>query len=105
MESLADVWFRSGKSSECLYPGSKEKIITELKYWVQRRKTFNNIQMASNWDVLRNMDYHQQMETQIEANNGILTQALRDQNNNFTATDMRNRIRHWVSHCTDYSEF
>ena len=105
MESLADVWFRSGKSSECLYPGSKEEIITELKYWVQRRKTFNDIRMAKNWDVLRNLDYHLQIKTQIEANNGILTQVLWDQNNNATATDVRNRICHRVSHCTGHSEF
>ena len=105
MESLADVWFRSGKSSECLYPGSKEEIIKELKYWVQRRKTFNNIQMAENWDVLRTLYYDQQIETQFEANNGIVTQALWDQNNDFTARDMRNRIRHRVSHCTDHSVF
>lgn len=105
MESLADVWFRSGKSSECLCPGSKEEIITELKYWVQRRKTFNNIRMAECWDALRTADHHQQIKTQIEANNEMPTQALWDQDNNFAATETRNRIRHRVSHCTDHSEF
>ena len=105
MTSLADVWVRSGKSTECLHPGSMEEIITELKSWVKRRKIFNNINMAESWDLFRTVDYHQQIKAQLKSNKEIPAQAAVDQVANIVAREMKSLIRHRVSHCTDHSEF
>lgn len=105
MQSLADVWVRSGKISRCLYYGSKEEIITELKSWVERRKTFNNAKVAESWDVFRAADLQQQIETLHESNQGKEDQAIFDQVSDLTAIQMRNFIHLRVSHCTDHSEF
>ena len=105
MQSLADTWIRSGKSSKCLYPGSKEEIITELKSWVERRRILNNTMMVECWDVFRVADLAKQIDTLQESNQGKKDQAIWDQTGNLTAIDMRNFIHLRVSHCTDHSEF
>ena len=105
MESLADVWVRSGKNSKYLYLGNREEIITELKSWVKRRKILNNIKMVQYWDVFRIEDYFQETEAQLVSNQEPQTQAEADQNANFMAIQMRIRIRYHVSHCTNHSEF
>ena len=105
MTSLVDVWVRSGKSSECLHPGSTEEIITELKSWVKRRKILNNIKVAECWDVFCTADYHQQIKAQLESTEEIPTQEVVDQIANLTAREMKSFIHLRVSHCTDHSEF
>ena len=105
MQSLADVWDRSGRNSKCLCPGSKEEIITELKSWVERRKILNNTKMVECWDVFRAADLRQQIDTLVDSNQGKEDQAMWDQIGNVTAIETGNFIHLRVSHCTDHSEF
>ncbi len=57
MISLADLWGRPGQNVGRSYPASIEQrsieeIVTELKAWVQRRKTNNDSKEAAGWDML-----------------------------------------------------
>lgn len=64
MDSLADVWVRSGKSLRCLYQGSTQDIIDELKAWVERRKANNDAAMEASWNMFHVMDASQQLSNQ-----------------------------------------
>ena len=104
MQSLADAWIRSGKNSKCLHPGSKEEIITELKSWVERRKTLNNTKFAERWHVFAAAHLQKQIAALRKSNQGKDDQAVCDQIANRLAVRDRYEAPLWVSHCTDHSE-
>ena len=103
MISLVDDWKRTG-SPEYLYSDDTEKLITAMKSWVTRRKTFINNRIAECWDVLRTEDFLHQLEALHESNQETPTQAKWEEIANFTATQMKTLVLIHVSHCTDHSE-
>ena len=103
MNSLADVWVRSGKESKYLYPGSKKEVITELKSWLKRRETLNNI-LAECCDVFPIVGSQLQIRALLESHHQSQNQEDLDQIASLKAMQMRSRIPIRVSHCTDHSE-
>ena len=104
MQSLADAWVRSGHDPRCLYSGNNDEIITELKSWVDRRKTLNNTRMAESWTVLPTADLLQQIVILYASGQGLQDQADFDLVANFMAAQTKHWIHFEVSPCTDHSE-
>ena len=96
MDSLADLWVRSGRNPQRLYQGSTEDIVKELKAWVERRKASNNVNMDVLWNMFQVTDSARQLSKQpVEVQEGqhSMAQALA-----ITATQMANFERTRVSH-------
>ncbi|KAF6235378.1 hypothetical protein HO173_006574 [Letharia columbiana] len=64
MDSLADLWARSGKKNQRLYQGGTGDIVKELEAWVGRRKAHNNVYMDVTWKMFDVMDSLQQLSNQ-----------------------------------------
>ena len=104
MNAFVYIWLRSGQNPNCLFPGSKEEITTELKSWVKRRRTFNNITMAECWDIFTNTDFHQPIKALQESLHEKQDPEVLDQLANLVALRMKICIHFTVSHCNDHSE-
>lgn len=66
MDSLADLWIRSGKNNQRLFRGSADEIVKELKAWVNRRKVHNDVSMDTLWNVFGVQDSLNQLRYQLE---------------------------------------
>lgn len=66
MDSLADLWARSGRKLQRLYQGSTEDIVEQLKAWVKRRKSHNDLYMDASEEMFRVMDTIPQTNNQVQ---------------------------------------
>lgn len=98
MDSLADLWIRSGKNADRLYQGSTQQIVQELKAWVDRRKALNDIAMKVSWDVFRVADSLQQLSIQPGRTQGEQLPGMMDQISAITAEQVKNAHCSRVSH-------
>ena len=98
MNSLADLWVRSGKNPGRLFQGSIEVIAAELKAWIERRKVHNDINMAASWDMFRNADSLQQIANQPGEIQRAQAPQIMDQVAGITATQINALDHTRVSH-------
>lgn len=98
MNSVADLWVRSGRNPERLYQGSTEDIVKELKAWVERRKTHNNVAIEGHWDMFRGIDSIQELSDQSAGIQKGQISGVMDQVYAITATQLANLERNRVSH-------
>ena len=98
MDSLADLWVRSRKNPELLYPGSTASITQELEAWVIRRKANNDANMNISWDIFRVQDSIRRLPTNPDGlSEGTLATSM-VQASALTATGIANLNRKRVSH-------
>ena len=98
MDSLADLWVRSGKSSDRLYQGGTSEIVTELNAWVERRKALNGLIMNASWDAFRIADSLQQLSVQPGRTQEEELPKMMDQISAIMARQVENAHRSRVSH-------
>lgn len=91
MDSLADLWVRSGKKHQRLYQGSMEDLIKELRAWVERRKAKNNVNMEVRWNTFHVIDSLQEAPNQPGGFQGGQIAAI-------MARQLENLDRNRVSH-------
>ena len=98
MDSLADLWIRSGKNTQRLFRGSTDEMVEELKAWVERRKANNDARMEASWNTFRAADSLHQLSDQLEGVQEGQLRAMMDIITSITAAQYDHLDRVRVSH-------